>query len=137
MNISLRRFEKHLTLNNGVLALAVFLTAAWLLGTVSAIQRNFVLQQRAEDLKQQITLATLQNQNLAYQQKYYQSPEYLELSARQHFDKASPGESEILLPAHTVSSTNTKTASSSQPLQTKSDFEQWLYFLFGKPSSSS
>jgi len=131
----LKRFEKHLSLNNGVLAVAVFITLTWLWGTVSAIQRNFVLQQREEDLKQQISLETLQNENLKYQEAYFKSPEYLELSARQHFDKVSPGERELILPAHTVSSEPAAQTASVSSVQPKSNFEQWMFFLFGSHSN--
>lgn len=136
-NALLKRFEKHLSLNNGVLAVAVFITLTWLWGTVSAIQRNFTLQQREEDLKQQISLETLQNQNLQYQQAYFKSAEYLELSARQHFDKSSPSESELILPAHVTVSTPTPSASSAAvQSQPKSNFEQWIFFLFGNHPSA-
>lgn len=127
----LKRFEHYLTLNNGVLLVAVLVTIGWLWGTISAIQRNFILEQQAQDLRAEISLQALQNQNAKYQQMYYKSTEYLELSAREHFDKASPGESEILLPPNTVSSEPRSKTTAPQEAK-RTNFEQWLSFLFGR-----
>jgi hypothetical protein len=40
----------------------------------------------------------LQNENDDLKNAYYKSPQYLELSARQNFGLAAPGEKELLVP---------------------------------------
>ena len=122
-----------MTLNNAVLAVGAIIMLSWLWGTISAIEKNFLLQQEAENLQQQVALQQLKNQNLTYQQHYYQSAEFLDLQAREHFNLASPGESVIILPANTVSS-KPKATPVQTPVPQRSNFEQWLYFFFGDKS---
>ncbi len=126
----MKRLEKYLTLNNAVLTVAVLITLSWLWGTISAIQKNFLLEQQAENLKQQISVQTLKNQNLTYQKNYFNSAEFLDLAARQQPNVAGPGESVLILPPNTVSSQPSK-QSSTVIVAKRSNFEQWLYFFFG------
>lgn len=131
-----KRIEPFLTLNNAVLAVAVFITLSWLWGTIQAIQKNFALQQKVDDLKQEISVDQLENQTLQFQQKYLNSSEYLELSARAHLNKALPGEKVINLPPNTVSATPQKSPTSAIGIKSRSNLEQWLYFLFGQKTDS-
>lgn len=130
----LNRLKPHLTLNNGVLAVALLITASWVWGTVGAIQQNFVLQQEVDGLGQQIAFQELQNQTLQFENQYYGSREYLELSARAHLNKANEGEKLLVLPPNTVSDTSPPTTQSVTPISKRSNFQQWIYFLFGNKS---
>src|SRR5215212_185850 len=131
MKFPVKMIDRHLTLNNGVLAVATLITLSWIWGTVQAIEKNFVLAQQKEDLVQQISLHQLENQNLQYQQAYYHSAEFLDLNARERFDKAAPGEKEIILPPNTVASPPAKTTAAA-PVTQQGNLQQWLYFLFGQ-----
>lgn len=124
------RLRSHLTLNNGVLLVALLVTASWVWGTVGAIQQNFILQQEVDSLEQQIAFQELENQTLQFENQYYGSKEYLELSARTHLNKANAGEKLVILPPNTVSDAPT-TQSSVTPIEQRTNFQQWLYFLFG------
>jgi cell division protein FtsB len=128
-----KKIKPHLNLNNAVLVVALLITANWVWGTVDAIQRNFVLQQQVDSLAQQNEFQSLQNETLAFEQKYYNTQEYLELSAREHLNKTAPGEKVLILPPNTVSSKNVgqPAAGTTIPLSKRSNFEQWMYFLFG------
>lgn len=131
----LKRLKPHLTLNNGILAVAIFITVAWAWGTADAIQRNFILQQQVDSLQQENNYYELQNDTLQFQQKYYQTDEYLELSARERLNKALPGEKVLILPPNKVSSSPSAAPQSTViPLAKRSNFEQWMYFLFGNKS---
>ena len=124
-----------LNLNNGVLILAFLITMSWAWGTVEAIQRNFALQQEVDTLKQQNALAELQNQTLEFQRSYYNTNEFLELSAREHLGKALPGEKVLILPPNTAQPV--AAAANDVPLKAikdRSNVEQWMYFLFAKKS---
>jgi cell division protein FtsB len=66
---------------------------------VKTIQANYNLQKQIASLKQQNDVQQLQNDNLALQDQYYKSDQYLELSARQNFGLGKPGEKEIIVPA--------------------------------------
>ena len=130
----LNRLKSHLTLNNGVLAVALLIPASWVWGTVGAIQQNFVLQQEVDGLGQQIAFQELENQTLQFENQYYNSREYLELSARSHLNKANDGEKLLILPPNTVTDSTPTATQPVTPISKRSNFQQWLYFLFGNKS---
>ncbi|HET9173891.1 MAG TPA: septum formation initiator family protein, partial [Candidatus Saccharimonadales bacterium] len=63
-----------------------------------AVQSNYGLQKQISTLQQQNAVQQLANNNLKLQNEYYNTNQYLELSARQNFGLANPGETEILIP---------------------------------------
>jgi len=123
------------TIQNGALALGFLIAVSWTLGTVTTLQRNFELQQQVDQLDQQLELAKIQNQNLAFQRNYFNSQEYLELSARQLLGKVAPGERVIILPDSSdivdVAAPTRVILSTEKP----SNFAQWMQFFFGKRDS--
>jgi cell division protein FtsB len=137
MHDFLTRYRPYLTIQNGTIVLAFVIAMGWIWGTVETLQKNFIYQQRVDALTQDVELEKLRNQNLAFQQEYYRSEEFLELSARQRLGKADPGEKLIILPD---SRNITDTAPvGTEPVTTVargSNLSQWLQFFFGdKPSS--
>jgi len=127
----LHNIRPHLTLNNGVLAVALLVTVSWVWGTVGAIQQNFLLQQQVDTLAQRIDFQQLENQTLGFENQYYNSHEYLELAARDHLGKANPGEKLLVLPPTTVTDTSPSQTTPTTPIEKRSNFQQWMYFLFG------
>lgn len=101
---------------------------------MEAIQRNFKLQQQVDLLAQEIAVNELENQTLTLQNKYYKSAEYLELSARERLNKASPGEKVLILPPNTVEPAGAMRTQNPDdaPITQRSNFAQWMYFLFGR-----
>jgi hypothetical protein len=86
-----------------------------------------------DSIAQQIAVQELENKSQALQNQYYQSPEYLELSARERLNKAAPDEKLIMLPPNTVRPTPEETLQPAEvPITSRSNFAQWMYFLFGK-----
>jgi hypothetical protein len=79
----------------------------------------------------------LENENLQLQNKYYESNQYLELSARQNFGLANSGETEILVPQNVaLAYTTTPPATAMKQISTKSqlptsqrNFESWVDFF--------
>ncbi|HSE60988.1 MAG TPA: septum formation initiator family protein [Candidatus Saccharimonadales bacterium] len=129
----LGKMREHMTINNGVLLVAVLIGSSWAWSTIEAIQRNFKLQQQVDSLAQQIAVQELENKSQSLQNQYYQSPEYLELSARERLGKAAPDEKLIMLPPNKVPVTAEEELQSSEsPITSRSNFAQWMYFLFGK-----
>src|ERR1700733_13507286 len=92
--------------NVGMLVfVAIVLLVSW--SGVKAINSNFSLQKQISQLQQQNAVQQLANDNLKLQNDYYNTPQYLELSARQDFGLTAPGETEWIVPqnvalAHTV-----------------------------------
>jgi len=92
--------RKYFSFNDLLLvgALLIALGLAW--NTVSAMQRNYRLQQKYDQIKAEVSLYELQNQNLKYNIAYLKTDDYLELAARDKFNKALPGETMVSLPSN-------------------------------------
>jgi cell division protein FtsB len=126
----LHRWRHLLTLNNGAVVLALVIALGWLWGTVGSLQKNFILQQQVDAYDQEIEVLGIENQLLGFQSKYYQSDEYIELSARERLNKALPGEHLVILPPQPKVVQETGIAPAAAP--TSSNFEQWVRFFFGR-----
>ena len=122
-----------MTLNNVVLAVAFVVATGWVFGSVSMMQRNYMLQKQLDDKSRQQQLAELELQSLQFQKRYYQSTEYQELAARENLGLASPGEKVFTLPPNTQAAKEVD-ANPTQAAPTvvqQSNFQQWVNFLFG------
>lgn len=109
---------------------------------IKAIQTNYGLQKQISALKQQNSLQKLQNDNLALKNQYFNSDQYLELSARQNFGLAAPGEKEIVVPqavalSYTVDvpSDDPPEAAARQPVYQR-NFESWVNFFLHRQNLS-
>ncbi len=122
--------RRHLTLNNSVLIVAMVIVVASIWNTMLTLQRNFILQQKVNNLEQEIMLTQLEVDTLRLQQQYLQSAEYQELTARAKLGKAAPGEKVVNLPPlpkdDKVPSVLTPT------LDDSSNFQKWMRFFFGR-----
>jgi cell division protein FtsB len=125
-----------------LLFLIIVLLVSW--SGVKVIQANYGLQKQISVLKQQNNVQQLQNENLALQNQYYNSNQYLELSARANFGLAAAGEKEIIVPRqvalnYTVNlpSLNATTISSKsrQPVY-QTNFESWVNFFLHRQNSN-
>ncbi|HXR49796.1 MAG TPA: septum formation initiator family protein [Verrucomicrobiae bacterium] len=122
-----------------VLFVVIVLLISW--SGVKTIQTNYGLQKQISALRQQNDVQHLQNNNLALQNEYLNSNQYLELSARQNFGLAQPGEKEIIVPqnvalAYTVNvpdNTSDKTTAV-QPAYQR-NLQSWVNFFFHRQSS--
>ena len=142
-NINIQRIiyhvrHRYLTLNNVVILVAFLIAAGWVWASLGAMQRNYGLQKDIDLKKQQLQLTQLQRDNLSLQQHYYQTTEYQELAARDSLGLVLPGEHSLVLPPNSQAAikedapkTNTTPA-----LETTSNLEQWVNFLFGGYSKS-
>jgi len=126
----LDEIKKYLTLNNVLLILALILSLSWAWSTISVLSKNYDLERQVEQARLDVEIMKLQNENLALEQAYYQTNEYLELSARKLLNKAQEGEHLVLLPS--VESETAKTSTATSTAVEKSNFEQWVDFLFGR-----
>ncbi|NTW61310.1 hypothetical protein HGB24_01300 [Candidatus Saccharibacteria bacterium] len=138
--INIRRLYYHVstqyfTLKNAVIVLALIISVGWIWGSLGVMQRNYGLQKELEDKKRQLLVAQLDTKNAQLAQKYYKTNEYKELAARQLLGLVKPGESVLILPPNSQEAINadSKYATKSVVLGvvSKSNFEQWMDFLFG------
>lgn len=129
------RLRKYLTLNNGAIAIALLIAASWTWGTVTTLQKNFVLQQQLDQLNQRNEILELQTRSLAYEQQYFRSDEYLELAARDMLGLGQPGEKLLLLPDSSGLKDEVRTQQ--RTAQEPSNFSQWMMFFFGNKDATS
>lgn len=136
MHQLLQRYRHYLTIQNGTIVLAFVIAMGWMWGTVETLQKNFRYQQEVDALTQNVELEQLRNQNLQFQQQYYRSDEFLELSARQRLGKANPGEKLIILPDSRDIIDETATQDVPVARQQASNLAQWIQFFFGSKQES-
>jgi cell division protein FtsB len=119
-----------------MLFLVVVLLISW--SGLKVIDTNYRLQQQIAQLEQQTEVHRLSNINTKLQNDYYQTDQYLEITARQNFGLAKPGEtllnvsSDVAL-RHTVDlpdeeKIETKKTTSKQPAYQR-NFQAWINFL--------
>src|SRR6185312_1894077 len=75
--------------------LVVVLLISW--SGAKVIQTNYTLQKQISTLRQENQVQELQNNNLKLQNDYFNTDQYLELSARQNFGLGRAGETEVLI----------------------------------------
>ncbi|HET6863837.1 MAG TPA: septum formation initiator family protein [Candidatus Saccharimonadales bacterium] len=120
----------------------VVLAIAW--SGAKTVQSNYELQKKITTLQQQNVVLSLENQNNSLQNQYYQTQQYLELSARQNLGLAAPGESVLLVPQSTalkyIDPSIGQNSSQSAPPDTRKSYvknlEAWRDFLLGRKSAT-
>ena len=116
-----------------IIFIAIVLLMTW--SGISAIQSNYNLQQQVSELKQQNQLSSLENSTISLQNEYYKSNQYLDLSARQDFGLARPGEKEIIVPdSVALSYTKSVPFQTSSTVKNKSsknqiNYQTWINFF--------
>lgn len=123
-----------------VVFVVIVLLVSW--SGVKTIQTNYNLQKQISALNQQNELQKLQNRNLELQNEYYNSDQYLDISARQNFGLAAPGEKMVIVPkkvalAHTIdlpSDAKKVTAQDKKPAY-QSNFESWVNFFLHRQNN--
>jgi cell division protein FtsL len=117
-----------------VVFLVVALMITW--SGVHVIETNYKLQQEIARLEQENRIQKLKNQNMALENTYLESEEYLELEARKNLGLAAQGETVWVVPKdvamrYTIPPAEDKeeTAQSDEP---SSNFEAWLDFLLNR-----
>jgi len=113
--------------------LVVVLLISW--SGAKVIQTNYNLQKQISTLQQENDVMALQNNNLKLQNDYFNTDQYLELSARQNFGLGRPGETEVLIPtsvalkyAPPLKEEKRATPKSKQPFYQR-NFEAWVNFF--------
>lgn len=117
------------TVSRLVLMVVIVAVAVWMAMVIQVLNNNYKLQRQVDNAKLDSQMLELENQNLRLEQLYYRTDEYMELSARSLLGKALPGEHLVVLPRASHAG---KAKRSGSAVVTKSNFDQWLDFLFGQ-----
>ena len=122
----------------GLLAFGVVvILVAW--SSLRVLQINYDLQKQETSLRQRNQLQKLENENLRLKNVYFESDEYLELSARRQFNKAAPGEKLYIIPqsvamSKTVELPKTEKTIKTEANENKPKYQQnlqaWKDFFF-------
>ena len=121
----------YLTMNNLVTAAAILVAFSWAWGSVEAMQQNYELQRSIDNKRQQIEIEKIKVALLQYESKYYESDEYQELAVRQRTGKGQPGEKQLIVPSTDDSYEQQAATTSVRSTPVRSNFQQWMNFLFG------
>ena len=129
-----------------VAGLAVFLVVVLLISWsgIKIIDTNYGLQKQITALQQQNQLQTLEDNNLKLQNQYFNTNQYLDVTARQEFGLAAPGEKVLVVPtsvalAHTIvipsldQQAKVKTVNH-QPTYQR-NFQAWMNFFLHRQQS--
>ena len=115
-----------------LLAIPVLLIA-FLVGSISSISRNWSIRQEIVERETELAYLKLQVESYELENQYYASEEYQELAARRLQNKKLAGENLVYLPKNTERAKGKHRAATSEEqriLSEKSNFDQWLSFLF-------
>lgn len=126
-----------------VLGLNVFVVLVVLVSWsgVNVIQTNYDLQKKIARIEQENTVRQLENSNLKLRNQYYDTDQYLELTARRQLGRAMPGETLLLVPkevalTHSVEplTQTQKDVEQAKPHKPayQQNFEAWVEFLFNR-----
>lgn len=116
-----------MTIDNLIIAVSIIVAVAWIWGSISAMERNYALQQQLEVRKRERLLTEIKHKTLQYESEYLKSDEYRELAARENLGLVAQGESVLILSEYPEE----KIEISTSPTQKQSNFSQWMNFLFG------
>lgn len=126
----LERFIARIKLDNVIVAVVVFAMCVWVWATIVALDKNYDLEKQVQQGRLENEIQEIENENLRLQQVYYQTNEYLELSAREKLNKTLPGEHLIILPK-TESVKKVDTGVAAVGVDDRSNLEKWVEFLLG------
>ncbi len=131
------KITKYFSYNDLILvgALLIALGLAW--NTVGVMQKNYYLQQKYNQLSAEVDLQKIVNQNLKYNINYLKTDEYLEVAARDKFNKAAPGETMVYLPKkgeteQAVIAKNEVKPAKKQATGWQANVSDWWQFFQGK-----
>ena len=131
----LRRFRYYtkkdfLTIHNIATAAAIILGLVFTYNAITATARNWQLEQKLKERKLESAKLELEVDTLKYQKQYYNTDEYLEIMARKKQNKMLEGETMVVLPDNTEKAKNKYSEFETGNSQKRSNFEEWLDFLF-------
>ena len=140
------KYAKQLVdIRNIILYIFAIIVLAITWSGMKTMQRNYELQKKISEIKQQNAVVELQNQNMDLRNRYLQTDEYLELAARQNLGLAAPGEKILIVPKNVamkyIDSSVAQKADTvdNAPDDTRSRYaknlEAWRDFLIGRKNT--
>lgn len=124
-----------------IIFVVIVLLISW--SGIKTIQTNYGLQKQITAINQQNDLQKLKNDNLELNNKYFESSQYLDISARQNFGLAAPGEKVIVVPESVAMANTIDVPSISKDAETTArqpayqrNFQSWVDFFLHRQDTS-
>ena len=89
----LNRLKQIFELNQIVRIVGILVSVTLIYNTVLTVRKNYALEQKVQDLREKIELLELKNKQVELKIAYLKTDEFLELAAREKFNKKASGES--------------------------------------------
>ena len=113
-------------------AIAVLACFAWTFSAISAMSRNWELEQRLVAKRYERDVLQVEIESLELENRYFASEEYQELAARAKQNKIAEGETMVYLPDNSdYAKHKHDTVSVEETIEEPANYEQWLTFIFG------
>ena len=127
------RIKRWLNQDRMIFVVAIAMCLIWTWGAISAMSKNWELEQRLVSRRQELSLLQLEIDSLELENRYYASEEYQELTARAKQNKLNSGETLVYLPENSNYAKHKydDTAVAETVTEEPSNFEQWFSFIFG------
>ncbi len=119
------------TARNIVTAIAIVICFYWAWGAITSTARNWNLAEKLRGKELEAAKAELEVDKNRLEQQYFQTDEYKELMARTKLGKKAKGETMVILPENSEKARTKYLEKSSEQSEFRSNFSQWLDFLFG------
>ena len=114
------------TIDNLIMVCALIIAAAWIWGSISAMERNYKLQLQLEIKNREKIISEIKYKTLKYENQYLKSDEYQELAARENLGLVNPGEHVLILSKYPENKEKRLVDQKKD-----SNFIQWMNFIFG------
>ena len=119
-----------LTVHNIATAAAIILGLVFTYNAVTATTRNWQLEQKLKERSLESAKLQIEVDTLTLEKQYYNTDEYQEIMARKKQNKMLQGETMVILPNNTEKAKTKYSDIDNKTDQKRSNFEEWLDFLF-------
>ncbi len=120
-----------LTIHNVATVGAIILGLVFTYNAVTATTRNWQLEQKLKERTLESAKLEIEVETLTLEKQYYNTEEYQEIMARKKQNKMLPGETMVILPNNSEKAKNKYSENDNKAEKKRSNFEEWLDFLFG------
>lgn len=121
------------TVENIVLAIAIFLCLFWAFQSVRAMSRSWELSEKLTTKRRALELLEVEVETAELENEYYRSEEYQELLARRLEDKKRAGENMVVMPPNSEGAKNKyKSSNTGDSEKEYSNLSKWMMYLFPK-----
>ena len=119
------------TLRNIITVIAVLICFYWAWGAINSTTRNWNLEEKLKSKQLEAAKIKIEVDKYRLEQQYFETDEYKELMARMKLGKKAEGETMVILPENSENARTKYLEKELEESEYRSNFSQWLDFLFG------